>query len=361
MVVVCCTRCHLEYPAQGMPYLCPACGGVLDWDEWPGFSRVEGDEPAAGLWRYRPALGLPLDAPLVTLGEGDTPLIWDEVDGLPVGYKMESLNPSGSYKDRGSAVLLSLMLARGVHEAVEDSSGNAGASFAAYCARAGIKARVFVPSSASGPKRRQIEIYGADLVEVPGPRSAAAAAVRQAAQAGIVYASHAYLPFGMTGIATIAYELIDQVGQVPGTVIAPVGHGSLFLGIVRGFASLKAAGVIKTLPRYVGVQSAACAPFWAAFYHHDIPVTEGPTLAEGIRVLQPVRASALAAALDPGIDTVVAVQESDVLPARDELARRGIYVEPTSAVVWAAFKQLSKRLLGPVILIMSGSGYKFQN
>ncbi len=123
--------------------------------------------------------------------------------------------------------------------AVEDSSGNAGASFAAYAARGGIKARVFIPESASGPKRRQIETYGAELIPVSGPRSAAAEAVEREAQAGEVYASHAYLPFGMAGIATIAYEIFEQLGRAPGTVIAPAGHASLVLGYSARFQSTK--------------------------------------------------------------------------------------------------------------------------
>jgi threonine synthase len=297
---------------------------------------------------------------VITLGEGNTPLIWDKMDGLDVAYKMESLNPTGSYKDRGSAVLLGQLMVRGVRAAVEDSSGNAGASFAAYAARAGIKARVFVPESASGPKRTQIEMYGAELAAIPGPRSAAAAAVIKDAQAGAVYGSHAYLPFGMAGIATIAYELLDQMGGVPGSVIAPVGHGSLFLGIIRGFLALKTAGAIQKLPGFVGVQSGACAPVWAEFHQQVGQPVEGATVAEGVRVAQPVRKKALLDSLDRRVDTILAIDEGLILPARDELARQGIYVEPTSALVWAAFKQISYELTAPVVLVISGSGYKSQ-
>lgn len=360
MAKIACTNCHQPYPEDSLPYQCPACGGVFDWVGLPvyGLNLVNPELP--GLWRYREMLGLPAQAPMITLGEGNTPLVRDQVDGLDIGYKMESLNPSGSYKDRGSAVLVSHLVARGVQTAVEDSSGNAGASFAAYAARSGLRARVFIPESASGPKRRQIEIYGADLVAVPGPRSAAAEAVRREVEQGAVYASHAFLPFGMAGIATIAYELAEQLGSAPGTLIAPVGHGSLFLGIIRGFHNLLAAGVIKRLPGFVGVQSAQCAPVAAAYNHIEGAVTEGATLAEGVRVVQPIRKSALLQVLNPEIDQILAVDEGDILPARDQLALRGIYVEPTSAIVWSAFKQLTSQLTGPVILIMSGVGYKFQ-
>src|SRR5512146_2004733 len=146
-----CKNCREPYPACGAPYRCPVCGGFFDFDGTFAFDprRVEPNLP--GLWRYRHAFSLFPGAPVVSLGEGRTPLIWEEYAGQPVALKMESLNPSGSYKDRGSAVLVSQLAARGVEEALEDSSGNAGASFAAYAARARLHARVFVPEAASGP------------------------------------------------------------------------------------------------------------------------------------------------------------------------------------------------------------------
>ena len=107
-------------------------------------------------------------------------------------------------------------------------SGNAGASFAAYAARAGINARVYVPDSASGPKRKQIEAYGAELVPVPDPRSKASQAVSQAAESGMVYASHAYLPFNLPGYATCAYEIYEQLGRGPGAIIVPAGQRRIF-------------------------------------------------------------------------------------------------------------------------------------
>ncbi len=153
MSVIQCTSCFHSYPANGVPYRCPDCGGIYDFATPPDFDPKRVDRSLPGMWRYRSAFDLPAAAPVVSLGEGLTPLVWDEFEGQRIGFKLEYLNPTGSYKDRGSAVLVSQLLARGVHEAVEDSSGNAGASFAAYAARAGLQARVYVPDSASGPKR----------------------------------------------------------------------------------------------------------------------------------------------------------------------------------------------------------------
>lgn len=356
-----CTQCGQPYPAEGTPYRCANCGGFFDWDGPPkiDLANMENDQP--GIWKYRHSFGLDEGSPVVSLGEGNTPLVWEKAFGTDVGLKLEFLNPTGSFKDRGTAVLLSHLLNRGVTYAVEDSSGNAGASFSGYAARAHIRAKVFVPDVASGPKRRQIEMYGAELVAVPGPRSAAAEAVRQEADGGAAYASHAYLPFGLPGLATIAYELFIQAGGVPGTIITPMGQGNLIHALMRGFAGLKQAGTIQQPPVFVGVQARACAPIWAAFNGTPNDVREDPTAAEGIRVRYPASKDSVLAEMTPGRDQVVVVEEEQILPARDELARRGVYVEPTSAVTWAALKQLAGQVPGPIVLVLTGFGLKFYN
>lgn len=358
-----CTNCRRPYPETGAPFRCLQCGGVFGVQ---GGLAYEPDSQTSGLWRYRASFGLPVDAEAVSLGEGNTPLVEGAAFGKRLAFKLEHLNPTSSYKDRGSAPLLSFLKTRGVSEALEDSSGNAGASFAAYASRAGVKARVFVPDYASGPKRTQIEAYGADLVSILGPRSEAAAAVLRAAEGGAVYASHAYMPFGLPGIATIAFELYEQLGnQAPGSIIAPAGHGSLLLGIALGFEALKAAGRIERLPVLIGVQARACAPLWALTTQGPAGlawVTEGQTLAEGVRVRQPVRGDELLRAVESTGGRFLAVDEQEILPARDALARAGLFVEPTSAIVWAGLGQLStlaaSQLPEPVALILTGSGLK---
>lgn len=363
MPQVSCVDCGTPYPEQGMPYFCPKCGGIFDY-EGPfnlQLDRIENDLP--GFWRFRHTFELPSWAPVISLGEGNTPLLWDDNNGRQLGLKCESLNPTGSFKDRGSAVLLSMMRARGVQSAVEDSSGNAGASFAAYTARAGLAGRVYVPESASGPKRQQIEMYGAELVRVPGPRSEAARAVLGEVERGVPYASHAYLPFGMAGIATIAYEIYQQMGgKAPGTIIAPVGHGSLLLGIVRGFQSLKMADLIEEEPFYVGVQSAACDPVVRAFYYGLEAMesaAELQTLAEGVRVRTPIRARALLDQISRENGLFMSASEEDIREDHSHLCRRGFYVEPTSSLVWTAFESLYPKLKQPVVAVLSGNGLKY--
>ncbi|HWQ83947.1 MAG TPA: pyridoxal-phosphate dependent enzyme [Anaerolineales bacterium] len=363
MPAIRCTNCGSPYPAEGLPYRCPVCTGIFDFSEQPEFDpallRETTTQP--GIWRFHPLLGLPEDAGEVTLGEGNTPLVWGEIDKRGVAFKLETLNPTGSFKDRGSAVLASWLKVRGVEEAVEDSSGNAGASFAAYAARAGIRSRVFVPESASGPKRMQIGMYGAEIIAVPGPRSNAARTVQVAAENGAVYASHAYLPQLLPGYATLAYELYEQLSGAPGTVIVPAGQGNLLLAVGRGFELLQRAGLVATLPRLVGVQARTCAPLWAV-YQYGISaygwVTEGETLAEGVRVSRPMRGDAVIRIVEQSQGTFMVVDEEQIISGRDHLAHQGFYVEPTSALVWSAVQQLPPDTPEPVVAILTGSGLK---
>jgi len=354
-----CISCRSPYPSQGFHFRCPHCGSPFDFED----RLLYQPEPAykAGMLRYRRSFPIPPDAPFVSLGEGDTPLVPISLQDRTVFLKVEGSNPTGSFKDRGTAVLVSSLLAAGVQTAVEDSSGNAGASFAAYAARGGITARVFVPEYASGPKRRQIEAYGAQVVQVSGPRSHATRAALEAAEGGAVYASHAYLPHGHAGLATAAFELFEQLGEAPGSVVVPVGQGSFLLGLQQGFRALAEAGCIERMPRLIAVQARACAPLWAV--HHMGAsglqwMREGETLAEGVRIFRPLRGDAVLKAVEQSQGQVVAVEEEQIRAGRDELARRGLYVEPTSAVVWYGALAVWEQLVDPVVMVLTGSGLK---
>jgi threonine synthase len=362
MAEITCTNCRKPYPETGAPYRCPACGGLFDFTSLPAYDPGKIETSLPGIWQYRHCLGLPNGAPVVYLGEGSTPLLWSRAFEREVAWKLEFNNPSGSFKDRGSATLVSFLLTRGVQAAMEDSSGNAGASFAAYAARAGIQTRVYIPDSASGPKRQQIEAYGAEIVRIMGPRSNTAEAVREAAEKlGTIYASHAYMPFNLMGYATLAYELIDQLPDPPGTVILPVGQGGLLLGVARGFSAMVDSGLIPKSPALVGVQARACAPLWAlASYGANglSLVSEGETQAEGVRISFPLRGDAVLQAVESSGGLFVAVDEEDILPGRDELSHQGFYVEPTSAIVWNALAQVAGRVPEPLAVVLTGSGLK---
>jgi threonine synthase len=357
-----CTKCGSAYPTVGVPYVCPTCGGLFDYGGVFHFNPEQVDRSQPGIWRYRHAFGLPQDLEPVSLGEGNTPLIKAEAFRRKIAFKCEFLNPSGSFKDRGSAVITAWLKQRGVTKAVEDSSGNAGASFAAYAARAGIKARIFVPDSASGPKRKQIETYGAELVPTPGSRSNVTNVAMKSAEAGVAYASHAYLPFNLAGYASIAYEIVEQLGEMPGSVVAPVGQGGLLLGLMRGFDALRIGNKGIGGPNMIGVQARACAPLWELFSKgckEQDSITDKPTLAEGVRVCNPVRMDAVLAAVKATGGCIYATEENEILSGRNALAKLGLYVEPTSAIVWAALERIANKLSDPVVVILTGSGMKY--
>ena len=362
---IACSNCGRAYPAIGFPYRCAACGGLYEFAarSLAPFDPAKIDPGQPGIWRYRHTFGLPEDVEPVSLGEGRTPLIWAQAFGREVAFKCEFLNPTGSFKDRGSTLLATWLKARTVLETVEDSSGNAGASMAAYAARAGIRARIFVPDSSAGPKRSQIEAYGAELVLVAGSRAETAEAVKIAAADGAAYASHAFLPFNQPGYATAAFEIYDQLGgKQPGAVVLPVGQGGLLLGLFKGFQALVSAGLTTGLPKLVGVQARRCAPLWTLYSRGPTGlgfVAENQTVAEGVRVRHPLRGDAVLEAVKASNGSVLAVEEDEILPGRDGLAALGFYVEPTSAIVWPALPQTLGELPDPLVVVLTGSGFKF--
>jgi len=268
--------------------------------------------------------------------------------------KLDYLMPTGSFKDRGAAVLMSLAADLGVDRVVVDSSGNAGTAIAAYAAQAGIDADVYVPRGAPPDKVAAIESHGARVVEVPGGRAAAAVAAQKAVFTDDRwYASHVFRPAFCHGVKTLAFELWEQLGRrPPGTVVAPAGNGTLIIGLWIGFRELAATGRIDRVPSIVAVQSEACAPLAGR------PVT-GPTAATGIAIADPPRGQEVRAAVVASGGRVLTVPEAALGPARADLNAAGLTVEITSAAVWAAWRlgegPAASADRGPVVLILSGA------
>ncbi|MCP4155342.1 MAG: pyridoxal-phosphate dependent enzyme, partial [bacterium] len=206
------------------------------------------------MWRYKEAIPVSNESTVVSFEEGFTPLLEMDIENRTVLVKQEQLFASGSYKDRGASVLISKIKEMGIGEVVEDSSGNAGASVAAYCAAAGIQCTIFAPEETSPGKLAQIEAYGAVLNKIPGSREETANAVLKAAET-TYYASHSWNPYFFHGTKTFAFEVCEQLGwKAPGTVILPVGNGTLLLGAYIGFNELVNAGIIGKMPVIIGVQ-----------------------------------------------------------------------------------------------------------
>ena len=353
-----CPRCGAAPAAEPRTWRCPACGAPLELPEAPldPGAELRGE----GLWRYLP--WLPVDRP-VRLGEPVTPLVSLDWGGRELWLKLESAQPSGSFKDRGAAVLTAWLAGHGVRHVVEDSSGNAGAALAAYAARAGIACDIYVPADLSPAKLVQIEAYGARPVRIPGPRPKATEAVIEAVAGGAVYASHTYNPLYLAGTRTFAFELWEQLGRrVPDVVVLPVGGGSLLLGAARGFDELRASGLAERVPRLVCVQAAACAPVVAAFERGAADVAAiaaQPTVAEGIRNAAPPRGARMLDVIRASGGTALAVGEEAILEARARAARAGILVETTAAVSLAALAEHAVAAPGETVVVaVTGHGLK---
>ena len=342
-----CASCGRRYADDSGRWCCE-CGGLLEPAERTAFQTALIERGEFSLWRYRKLLPLPEGAQPVSLGEGWTPIVSLELAGRPLQVKLEFLAPSGSFKDRGTSVLVSALGALGVRRVVEDSSGNAAASLAAYAARAGIEAQICVPAYTSPAKLRQIEVYGARAIRVPGPRERAGERARQLAGEKVYYASHVYSPWALAGLKTFVYELWEQLGEkLPEWLIYPVGQGTFLYSSYLGLCELKEAGLIRRLPRLVAVQAERCAPLWAAFEGHSpTQIAEqeqqsaGLTIAEGIAMRSPVRLEQVVRALCRTGGQVVTVSEEEIYLAQQELAHQGLYVEPTSAAALAGYQAL---------------------
>jgi len=350
--------------ALDKPRWCGDGGAYLNLGDAPGLTRGEIDTSRRSVWRY--AKAMLVDAQdAVTLGEGWTPLICGKLDGVPVTLKLEFMMPTGSFKDRGMTTLITYLKNRGITSVLEDSSGNAGASLAAYSAAAGMQSRILVPETASYPKIAQMAATGADVVTVKGSRQDVAdAALRYSTQ--IFYASHNWQPFFLEGTKTLAYELWEQLGfRIPDNIVFPVGYGSNMCGCERGFAELKRRGEIDRSPRLFGVQAANCAPYFAAYQAgvEELVLTDiTTTIAEGIASSKPTRVrDVLRAARESG-GSITAVSEDEIVSALGALARMGMYVEPTSAAAAAGLRQLLKTgAITPsetTVLVLTGSGLK---
>ncbi len=360
-----CNKCNKTYKISPLRYKCD-CGNALNLIKNSHILPNAQVPAAMSLWRYREALPIDADTDIVTLGEGMTPLVPIDVDTPEHFLKLDYLCPTGSYKDRGASVLLTHLKALGVEEIVEDSSGNAGAAIAAYSARAGIHCTIYCPESTSQGKLKQISAYGAELKLVPGNRMATTEAVKLAAET-TCYASHNWHPFFLEGTKTLAYEIVEQLGwRAPTHVICPVGFGSIYLGLFIGFRELQAQGIIVNVPRLLGVQPNVCCPIYNAHVNKTEAVSRMPqtdkTLAEGITAELPIRGQMILEAISATNGAFTTVEDTDIKTGLATLAAKGIYVEPTSAVVVKAYQKFLQAGIitsgDQVVSILTGIGLK---
>jgi len=359
-----CSYCGKEYPADTKIWRC-TCGKPLDIevdlkDVGLMLEKLRTREP--NMWRYRESLPIKSVNNIISLNEGYTPLVTRKLYGLEVHFKLDYLNPTGSFKDRGASSLITHLVEIGVDNIVEDSSGNAGAAIAAYSSIAGIKCKVFVPAGAPEGKKLQIRSYGAELVEVNGSRAEVSKAAMKEGEKSY-YASHLWNPFFIEGLKTISYEYVEQTkGYSPDVVFIPVGSGGLFLGIYKGFKELKKLNVVNVMPRLIAVQAQGFTPVYDLMYGKHESEIPKVILADGIAIPHPPRVDQVVKAIKETKGDVVVVYNNEIIKAFKELAKMGFFVEPTSATVLAAlWKSLDLGLVErgeTVFLPLTGFGLK---
>ncbi len=347
---------------------CPACEARFD-DRWRcgdchsplefAYSQSPIDREslslADGVWGFSELLAVDQ---AVSLGAGATPLVespWN------CEFKLEYVAPTGSFKDRGATTVIARAVDVGADALIEDSSGNAGGAVATYAGRAGMDCTIFVPESAPESKIQPITRSGATVERIGGSRQDVVDACVGAVEDGAGwYASHAWNPAFFEGTATMAYEIaIQRDWSLPDALIIPVGHGTLLLGVYRGFKRLQAAGLIASVPRLLGVQAAGYAPIADSLHesvsgHNDV--------ADGIHITEPVRNDQLFTAIESTAGDCIAIEREPVERALNGLHANGFYVEPTSAVAVAGLERYRK--LGvldrddDVVVPLTGSGLK---
>lgn len=357
-----CSKCGKVMPTTIREPKCE-CGGLWKLQFKPPKFSLDGiDQSEWSMFRYRKFMALEDDGwKGITMGEGLTPIIpFDE----NVLFKMDYCMPTLSFKDRGAAVLISHCKSIGVDSVVQDSSGNAGNSVAAYSARAGISCEIFVPEGTSPKKIDMIRAHGATCTIVPGSRDHCADVCRaKMTEGGLYYANHVYNPFFYEGTKTYIYEVYEQLHRIPDYVLIPVGNGTLFLGAMHGLEHLLESGCIDHMPQIIAVQSEKCDPLLRSAQAGTTNLSDvkpEPTLAEGIAIGKPMRGEEILEYAKKYNIHFVHAPEDKILEARAIIAEKGIYCEHTTAANYAAYLEYC-RLYGTArdcLITMCGAGLK---
>lgn len=354
-----CSKCGNEYDDSTMRWKC-TCGGSLTCDFISTFTKEKIRQDRYSMWRYEGAYPLRYEDVSISFQEGFTPLVAVRAKDCRVRVKMEQLMPTGSFKDRGTVMVVNYLNMHGVNMITEDSSGNAGASVAGYCALGGIPCEIYVPKGNSAGKLTQIRAYGANIHEIEGTRDEVALAAQQNRES---YAGHNWHPMFIQGTKSLAYELWEQNGfEAPANLVVAAGNGSTVLGIYYGFKELLANGQTDHMPRIFAVQAEHCNPMYRQYMGMELRTHYDKTIAEGIALACPNKTDQVITAIRETGGAVLCVSEDEIGEALRELASMGIYAEPTSSAAYAGIRKLCReQILGradDVVMIVSGNGLK---
>jgi threonine synthase len=296
------------------------------------------DRSSGVIERYRSLLPVTDATPVVTLGEGSTPLIESPKLGALLGnrcqvfLKFEGLNPTGSFKDRGMTVAVSIALEKGATTLLCASTGNTSASAAAYAARAGLRCAVLVPSgNIAAGKLAQAIIYGAKVIAIDGNFDACLRIVRELADAPGISVVNSINPNRLEGQKTAAFEIIDALGEAPFAHLMPVGNAGNITAYWKGYTEYYRLGRIGTMPRMIGFEAAGAAPLY-----YDRVIEHPETAASAIRIGNPASRARAKAAVAESQGAIDIVSDEEIFAAQRWLgAEEGVFVEPASAAAIA--------------------------
>jgi threonine synthase len=370
-----CTGCGARFDADRLEKLCTACGRVLyaRYDLEKARRTLTREALGArgrGMWRWREIMPVRDARHIVSLGEGDTPLLPVRRLGEGIFVKDEGLSPTGSFKARGISAAVSRALELGATALAIPSAGNAASALAAYGARAGMKVFVFMPADAPILNQKECAVYGAEVVLVRGLIDDCGAIVRRRAKSeGWFDVSTLKEPYRAEGKKTMGLEIAEQLGwQLPDVIVYPTGGGTGIVGMWKAFDELEQLGFIgPRRPRMVSVQAEGCAPIVRAFERgldHAPRWEHASTRAAGLRVPAAVADYLILKAIRASGGTAIGVSEDAIADALREMASlEGIFAAPEGAAAWAGAKRLREEgAIRPgerVVLFNTGTGLKY--
>ncbi len=364
-----CMDCGATHEPGGGVLVCGKCGGLLEV-AYPRSVFRSVSFNGRGVWRYRSLL--PRVERIVTLSEGDTPLVKAERLGESLGLrnlyvKFEGANPTGSFKDRGMTVAVSIALRFHARSVACASTGNTSASMAAYAARAGLRGLVFLPDGYVAPgKLLQAFAHGATIVRVRGNFDDALKTLLSHREELGVYILNSVNPYRIEGQKTAAFEIWESLNYTPDFVIYPVGNAANISSGWKGFKELVEAGLAESKPRMIGVQAEGAAPIAKAYLEGEEtvePVEKPETIATAIRIGRPFSWKKALKALRDSRGTAVTVSDEEILKAQIGLARmEGLFAEPAGAAPVAGLAKLSEEGFfkgdETIVAVVTGHGLK---
>ncbi|MGQ9801033.1 MAG: threonine synthase [Candidatus Saccharicenans sp.] len=359
-----CPQCGREDFFRRNDFFCPACRQPM-WFKPLSVQALEPREKvSSSLEKFLAFLPLRQAKPELSLGEGQTPLIpLNSVSSSGrVWAKLESINPSLSFKDRGSAVVVQKAAELGWPAIGTVSTGNMASSTAAYAARAGLSCVLLVKKGTSPGALISATIFKPLVIEVDGDYGELFRKSYELGREFNIYFANSVDPLRLEGYKLTALEILEQLGQTPNYVYVPLSSGGHFLGLYKGFLELKMARYIDTIPVMVGVQAASCAPIVRALeqgLEKVVKIKPGETIAHSIANPDPPAGDLVLKVAREKQARLLAVSDQEMLEAQNQLAsQEGLFVQPESAAVLAAFKKLPESSSGPTVLILTGQGLK---